>query len=102
MLTKIKLFKIYNRMKEEFPNLKHDEDKYFIHLIAVLNRDPLRNRGLLNQLKEKKLEFEILRDWPLNGFLYACREYLKERKIKDKEIKQFEDNLIYINSIWNE
>jgi len=102
MLTKIKLQKIYNRMKEEFPKLEHDENIYFNHLIAVLNRDPLRNRALLTQLKDKKLEFEILRDWPLNDFLYAIREYLKERKIKDTQIRKFEDNLIHLNSIWKE
>ena len=81
------LRELYALVVKTFQNTHHDEQEFLQAVIKVLEMDPIRTRSTKAEIEKEKLDFALEKSWPLNDFLHAASEYLKNRDVKDAEIK---------------
>ena len=89
MLQKIKLEKLYTKIKDQFSQYIHDERKFVDYIIKEFRKDPIRTKSVVQDLSSQQLNFRIHRHYPLNDFLHGSLEYMTNVGIKKQNAEDF-------------
>lgn len=89
----IELRTLYKRTVSTVPEVEHDENSFIEGMISAAARDDLRTAGLRRDLSSLRLDYKILKVFPLNDFIYGINHYLtskgktiEEARILSREI----------------
>lgn len=100
MTEQIKLKKLYEVIKDSFPDYKHSSEDFKDEVISELNEDPIRTRSLRKEIQTEGLKFEIIRDYPLNDFQSAALHYMTKIGINKDKAEEFERKYLTDESLF--
>lgn len=89
MKDRIALRKLYEMIKESFPECEHNEGNYIQIILDSLSRDPSRTGSLSREINSVGLEYSLHRNFPLNDFMYGSFRYLRELKVDEDALEEF-------------